>query len=73
MSYKQEKVESITVRITYDQRKMLAEMVVEQRESLSGVVRDILERERKRRKRGELVVAGVVVTETELLVPPRRR
>ena len=62
MSYKQEKVESITVRITYDQRKMLAEMVVEQKETLSGVVRGVLEQERKRRKKA-----------AESIVPPRRR
>ena len=51
MSYRQEKVESITVRITRKQRKMLNEMMQEWGGSLSDVVRDILEREQKRRKR----------------------
>ena len=62
MSYNQEKVESITVRITTAQRKMLAEMIVEQRGSLSDVVRGVLEQERKRRKKA-----------VDSMVPPRRR
>ncbi len=62
MSYNQVKVESITVRITLAQRKMLTEMTVEQRESLSDVVRGVLEQERKRRKKA-----------ADSMVPPRRR
>ena len=67
MSYKQEKPISITVRITEAQRKMLAEMVREQRESLSDVVRDILGREQKRRKK-----AAEPRVVDWLMVPPRR-
>jgi len=62
MSYKQEKVESITVRITRGQRKMLDEMTQHWGGSLSDVVRGILKDEQMRRKQA-----------AESMVPPRRR
>ncbi len=62
MSYKQEKVESITVRITRGQRDMLDEMTKDYNAYLSDVVRGIFEQERKRRKKA-----------AESMVPPRRR
>ncbi len=61
MSYKQEKVESITVRITRGQRKMLDEMTREWGGSLSDVVRGILKGEQMRRKKA-----------AESMAPPRR-
>ncbi len=67
MSYNQEKVESITVRITPRQRKMLDEMTqewgatdsggVRRKRNLSDVVRDILDRELKRLERAALSMA----------------
>jgi hypothetical protein len=46
-----EKPRSITVRITNRQRNMLDSMTREWEGSLSDVVRDILDREMKRRRR----------------------
>jgi hypothetical protein len=61
MSYKQEKPDSITVRITKRQRKMLDEMTQEWNKSLSDVIRNILDEELLRR-----------MWSAESMVPTRR-
>ncbi len=67
MSYTKPVPIMITVRITTRQAKMLDEMTQKWGESLSDVVRDILERERKRRKK-----AAKPRVVDWLMVPPRR-
>jgi len=52
---------ALTARITKKQRAMLEEMTREQGQSLSEVLREILERERKRREQA-----------ADSMVPPRR-
>ena len=61
MSYSPSKSLTITVRVTPKQRKMLEEMTREWGGNLSDVVRDIMDREWKRRKQA-----------TDWMVPTRR-
>lgn len=51
MSYSPEKSLTITVRVTPKQRKMLEKLSTDRGESLSVMVREILEREHGRLKR----------------------
>ena len=61
MSYNQEKVHSVTVRITVSQLRMLNEIAQEVEFSLSDVIRELIDRELMRRKKA-----------TDSMVPTRR-
>jgi len=61
MSYTKLASVSITARITEPQRKMLQAIMDEEDHTLSFILRDMLERERNRRRKA-----------AESMVPPRR-